>query len=94
MWYAYNDREVPDKEDEYWTESDLKYVKLKRFKTEEELEIFLESTYDTDDDNWWCVYRPGSAFSSNPVECANDEEALQNILECVNISKYEKFHDL
>ena len=94
MWYAFNDREVPDREEEYWTESELKYIKLKRFKTEEELENFLDSKFDTDDDYWWRVYNPDSPYSTKAVECINDEDALQKILECVNNSKYEQFHDL
>lgn len=88
MKYYYNMADTFDHpENEYWTEEQVRSIKL--FSATAEVELMAQGGQGT----IWCVH-DCCGPSWEPVECKDIDEAYEHLWRSLNMSVHEYVHDL
>ena len=93
MYYLINRRTIPKHEPySYYEASDLERVEIIEWPEYNPLEPDNWPLPKRDEEYWWPLYR--GVMSCNPVEVNNIDEARELLLENLNESLYEQYHDI
>ena len=87
MYFVYNIEEYNYHPREYYNEREISDIPLTKFDTLEEIEEFLK-----ENEHYWPVHSL-LTYSWVPVNCADENEAREHLLDTLNQAVYERIND-